>query len=32
MLTGIEVLFVAMAGLVVMWVIVIYGSGFFGPK
>ena len=32
MLTGIEVLFVAMGGLVVMWVIVIYGSSFFGPK
>ena len=32
MLTGIEVLFVAMGGLVVMWIIVIYGSSFFGPK
>lgn len=32
MLTGIEVVFVAVGGLLVLWAIVIYGSTFFGPK
>jgi hypothetical protein len=32
MVTGIEVLFIATGGLVVLWAIVIYGSTFFGPK
>ena len=32
MLTGVEVVFVAVAGLLVLWAIVIYGSTFFGPK
>ena len=30
MLTGIEVLFVAMGLLVVIWAIVLFGSNFFG--
>jgi hypothetical protein len=32
MATGIEVLFISIAGLLVLWAIVIYGSSFFGPK
>lgn len=32
MVTGIEVLFIAIGGLLVLWAIVIYGSSFFGPK
>ena len=32
MLTGIEVVFVAVGGLLVLWAIVLYGSTFFGPK
>lgn len=32
MATGIEVLFIAVGGLLVLWAIVIYGSSFFGPK
>ncbi len=32
MLDGVMVLVVAVGVLVVMWAIVIYGSGFFGPK
>jgi hypothetical protein len=30
MLTGIEVLFVAMGLLLVLWAIILYGSNFFG--
>jgi hypothetical protein len=30
MLTGIEVLFIAIATLVVVWVVVLYGSQYFG--
>ena len=32
MLTGVEVVFVAAAGLVILWAIVIYGSSFFGSR
>jgi hypothetical protein len=32
MATGIEVLFISIGGLLVLWAIVIYGSSFFGPK
>ena len=30
MLTGIEVVFVAFGGLIVLWAIIIFGSQFFG--
>ena len=30
MLTGIEVLFVSIVGLVVLWAIILYGSQYFG--
>jgi hypothetical protein len=32
MLTGVEVVFVAAAGLVILWAIILYGSTFFGSK
>ena len=32
MLTGVEVVFVATALLVILWAIILYGSTFFGSK